>query len=227
MRPLPPARPFALAVVSALLVLTGAASAQTPQVLVGDVPCIPSEGHGLVQAIAGPVPAGGEVRVYFRRQGHGDFYWLPATMEGSTYWAVLPVPEPDNVLAEIYGAVYGAAGVPLAQSRIQTVPVTQDCRVDLDAEQSSSTTHMTVGETALGQKLRKLAWWRCEGIRERIDVMGEERVDEACLPLAWWERPGVIAGLALVPPGLTVVVQDPPGPAVDPRGNPPVSEAFP
>jgi hypothetical protein len=192
------------------------AAAQTPQVLVGDVACIPSDGHAVVKALAGPLAAGSEVRIYFRRQGHGDFYWLPARQDDSgTYWVVLPVPEPDNVVAEIYGAVYGPGNLPLAQSRIQTVEVRQDCQVELTTAQADETQHMTVGETALGQKLRKLAWWQCEGIRERIDVYGTHRLDEVCMPVVWWRRPeGAAAAFMLVPPGIVIVNEpDPVSPA--------------
>src|SRR5690606_30837718 len=146
----------------------GAAVAQTPRVLVGDVPCIPAGGNAVVSVAAAPVPSGGEVRVYFRRQGYGDFYWVPARPHDSgagAFWGVLPVPEPDNRQAEVYAAVYGADGLPLAQSRVRQVPVEGDCRAELSPAQQTEATHMTVGETALGQKLRKLAWWRCDGVR--------------------------------------------------------------
>jgi hypothetical protein len=208
------------ATLAGALALPALAAAQSPQVLVGDVPCIPRQGNELVQAIAGPLPAGAEVRIYFRRHEHGDFYWIPAEQASNgTWWAVLPVPEPDNAMAEVYGAVYGPGNVPLAQSRIQSVAVTEDCRVELDSRQAEATTSMTVGETALGQKMRKLAWWQCPGVRARIDVHGERRADEACLPIGlWWQRPEVLGGLVLVPPGISIVVNEP---------DPPVSPANP
>jgi hypothetical protein len=211
---------FASAALAGALSIPALAAAQTPQVLVGDVACIPRGGNGLVRAIAGPLSPGAEVRIYFRRHEHGDFYWLPARQASDgTFWAVLPVPEPDNVLAEVYGAVYGPGNMPLAQSRIQSVEVREDCPVDLDAQQAESATNMTVGETALGQKMRKLAWWQCPGVEERIDVHGERREDEACLPLAaWWQRPEVLGAFLLVPPGITIIVNEP---------EPPVSPANP
>jgi hypothetical protein len=202
---------LAAAALAGALTLPALAAAQTPQVLVGDVPCIPRQGNALVQAIAGPLSAGAEVRIYFRRQDHGDFYWVPAQQASNgTWWGVLPLPEPDNTVAEVYGAVYGPGNMPQAQSRIQAVEVREDCRVDLSSEQAEATTSMTVGETALGQKLRKIAWWQCPGVTERIDVNGERRSDEACLPLVWWQRPEVLGGLLLVPPGIIIVEPDPP-----------------
>ena len=210
-------KPAAALLASALLPTF--AAAQVPQVVVGDVPCIPRQAHGLVQSVAGPLPSGSEVRIYFRRQDHGDFYWLPARQSNDgTWWSVLPLPEPDNTVAEVYGAVYGAGNKPLAQSRIQSVEVREDCPVDLDAQQKEATTGMTVGETALGQQLRKIAWWQCPGVTERIDVNGERRADEACVPLVWWQRFESIGTLVLIPPGVRVVVFTP---------EPPVSPSVP
>lgn len=198
-----------------LLAAATAAAAQTPRVMVGDVPCIPRGGNTVVPAAAAPVPQGAEVRVYFRRQGYGDFYWVHARPDAAVdarhaFWAVLPIPEPDNDLAEVYAAIYGADGMPLAQSRVRQVPVREDCRVELDDQQRADATHMSIGETALGQMFRKVAWWRCEGVRERINVRGERRDDEVCAPVPlWWERaemlvPFVVAGAG----GITTVVID-------------------
>jgi hypothetical protein len=103
------------------------------------------------------------------------------------------------------------------------VPVQSNCRQQqLDNAQSADSMHLTVGETSLGQKNRKVAWWQCEGIRERVDVRGEHRDDDVCAPMAlWWERPAVLAPLAVVgAAGVTTVVIE---------GNPPqpVSPAHP
>ena len=200
------------------LTIAAAASAQTPRVLVGDVPCVPEGGNAVVPAAAAPVPDGAEVRVYFRRQGYGDFYWVPARPDDDqhgAYWAVLPVPEPDNRSAEIYAAVYGADGTPLAQSRVRQVPVQADCAVELDTAQQMDASHLSVGETALGQMFRKLAWWRCEGVRERVNVRGERRDDEVCAPLPlWWEQAEMLVPFVVVGAGgITTIVIDEEPPA--------------
>jgi hypothetical protein len=218
MRTIPkPARAAATAAAFALTLAAGAA-AQAPRVLVGDVPCVPSAGNTVVPAAAAPVPADAEVRVYFRREGYGDFYWVPARQDddsASAFWAVLPVPEPDNESAEIYAAVYGADGTPLAQSRVRRVPVTDDCSVELDTAQSSDAQHMTIGETALGQMFRKVAWWRCEGVRERVNVRGERRDDEVCAPAPlWYERAEMLVPFVVVGAGgvTTIVIDEEPPP---------------
>jgi hypothetical protein len=195
------------------LLFAGGLAAQVPRVLIGDIPCIPRNGHALAQAVAGPLDPNEDVRVYFRRQGYGDFYWVPArpTSDGR-FWGVLPVPEPDNHQAEVYAAVVAPNGVVRAQSRVVQVPVDGNCRVTLRNAQSTDAQHLTVGETSLGQKFRKVAWWQCEGIRERIDVRGEHRDDEACLPIAWWDRPETIAPLTLLSGGgIITVISEPPG----------------
>ena len=189
------------------LLLAGGAAAQVPRVLIADLPCIPRDGHALTQAVAGPLTSTDEVRIYFRRQGFGDFYWVPArpTSDGR-FWGVLPVPERDNKLAEVYAAVVASTGQPRAQSRIISVPVEPNCRVQLGNAQQADAGHLTVGETSLGQKFRKVAWWQCEGIRERVDVRGERRDDESCLPLAWWQRPELLAPLVVVGAGGGIIL---------------------
>lgn len=207
----------------ALLATAAAAQVPTspvPRILVGDLACIPRDGHALAQAVAGPLGPNEDVRFYFRREGYGDFYWVPArpTSDGRS-WGVLPLPEPDNQQAELYAAVVTPAGVPIAQSRVVHVSVEPNCRVLLRNDQSEDANHLIVGETSLGQKFRKVAWWQCEGIRERVDVRGERRDDDACLPIAWWERPELLAPL-MIAPGITVVVVPPEGPAELSEANP-------
>jgi hypothetical protein len=201
----------ALATVS----LAAAAAAQPARVLLADVDCVPRSGHTVVRAAAAPVPEGGEVRFYFRRLGHGDFYWVPGRLDDAGgFWGVLPIPEPDNDSAEIYAALTSAQGLPFAQSRVRTVPVREDCAVRLNEAQQQEVAFLTVGETTLGQKLRKLAWWRCDGVRVRIDVRGERRDDDTCLPVAWWQRPEALAPFVLMGGGgITTVVVDPEPPA--------------
>ncbi|HXT21164.1 MAG TPA: hypothetical protein VN923_10465 [Thermoanaerobaculia bacterium] len=206
------------ALVLALLLIAGAAAAAAqvsqgpvPRVLIGDVQCIPRGGHGVAQAVAGPLTSStDEVRVYFRRTGYGDFYWVPArpTSDGR-YWAVLPVPEPDNHQAELYAAVVGPNNTPRAQSRVITVPVEPNCHVQLGNAQEADSQHLTVGETSLGQKFRKVAWWQCDGIRERVDVHGDRRDDDSCVAIAWWERPELMAPLFLAGAGGITTIQRP------------------
>jgi len=206
-------KPFVASLV--LVLVTGPLVAQVPLMTVG-VECIPSGGNGVVDLGVAP-DVGGDVRVYFRRAGYGDYYYVPAEtgQPGSgVYWSVLPVPEPDNVLAEYYGAVVDPAGRFLGQTPVQTVPISDDCEVDLTEPQRSRSSDLTVGETSIGQKSMKVAWWQCEGVDQRIDLYGEERHDDSCIVVAilpvtsssawylsaqFWVPFGVLAGgIALV-----------------------------
>ena len=108
------------------------------------------------------------------------------------FWGVLPVPEPDNHQAEVYASVVAANGVPLAQSRVIQRAGARPTAACSSERAERRRQHLIVGETSLGQKFRKVAWWQCDGIRERVDVRGERRDDEACLPIAWWERPEML-----------------------------------
>lgn len=205
-----------------LLVLAAAAAAAAvtaqapPPVAMAAPACLPRDGHAVVAGEA-LVPPGAEARTYFRRAGFGDFYYLPMQRQeaaGGPLWAVLPMPEPENELAELWVAVVGADGTFLSRTASTTVPVTGDCVADLTAEQSSATDELVIGETARSQKHRKVAWWQCEGIVTRIDVAGERRDDDACAPLAWFERPELVAPFAVLGGGgiLTLIIEDePPG----------------
>jgi hypothetical protein len=213
-------RAASLAVLALLSLAASAAAQVVPRVMIGDMQCVPKRQHQVAFAVAGPLEPGDQVRIYFRRSGYGDFYWVPAhpTSEG-TYWGVLPVPEPDNQMAEIYAAVVKPPGAPRAQSRVIQVPVQDDCRVpQLHTAQQAEAGHLTVGETTLGQKGRKVAWWQCEGVRERVDVLGQQRADDMCLPLAWWQRPqSILPVMILSSVGIVTVVNETP-PTPNPNG---------
>jgi hypothetical protein len=175
------------------------AVAQGPTVVFRPVECIPAQGHTLVAVAVTPSVTAAEPRVYFRRQDHGDFYYVPLqrASEGA-FWGLLPIPEPENTVAELFAAVADAEGALVSRSAAQIVPVTSDCRVELEGEQRDLAGRLTVGETAVAQAGRELAWWRCEGVVGRIDLRGEERADEACAPVAlWWQRPEMLAPLVL------------------------------
>jgi hypothetical protein len=181
----------------AIASLTGSVAAQSPHVVLAPVACIPPDGNTPVVVAVHPEPAVGEARVFFRREGFGDFYYLPLdrAAEGA-YWSVLPIPEEGNHAGELFAAVVDAMGAVIAQSGLQVAPVRQDCVVELDAQQHARAQELTVGETVAPQKGQTVAWWRCEGIVQRVDHQGELRDDEVCAPAAlWWQRSGLMAPL--------------------------------
>lgn len=199
-----------------LSVLAIPALAQGPRTMVTPIPCLPAAGNGVATAVVQPDATGGEeVRLYFRREGYGDFYYV--VMEGDEpgrHWGVFPVPEEGNHVAEYYAAVVRPGGRVLAQSPVQTVGVSRECGAVLSAEQSRRAASLAIGETSLSQKHRKVAWWECVGVTERIDVLGEHREDASCERVAWWERPELLVPLGLAGAGITsvgIVDDQPPG----------------
>src|ERR1044072_340501 len=126
------------------------AAAQVPRALIGDLACIPKNGHPVAQAVAGPVTNTDEVRIYFRRHGYGAFYWVPARpTPAGRLWGALRAPDPDNKQAEVSAAVVAPTGQPRAQSRIISVPVEPNSRVQLGNAQQAAADHLIVGETSL------------------------------------------------------------------------------
>jgi hypothetical protein len=178
--------------------------------------CIPIDGNAAVPAEAPVVPEGAEVRTYFRRQDHGDYYYLPMRRDvgasAGPLWSVLPKPEAENEMAELWVAIVAADGTVLSRTTVVTAPVTGDCVAELTAEQLDASDELVIGETARSQEHRRVAWWQCEGIVTRIDVERERRDDDACAPIAWWQRPEMLAPFTLLGGGgiLTLLIDEEP-----------------
>ena len=190
------------------------AVAQVPSVVTAPLECLPANGNGASVVAIQPDVEGREIRLYFRRDGFGDFYYAVMEQEEpGIYSGVFPVPEESNVVAEFYVAVLEGGRV-VAQSPVRSVEVTMDCEADLTAEQRQRSTQLRIGETSLSQKHRKVAWWECIGVSERIDVFGEVREDTSCIPVGWWSRPEMMVPVSLAGAGVTSVVivdDEPPG----------------
>lgn len=183
-------------------------------------------------------------RVYFRRgsddaleslaqsrtprPGHGNFFYVPAypwedvfdpeiamPEAGSwSHWAVLPVPQEENLTVEHYVAVYDATGRLLFQSPVAWAPVTDDCEVELSDEQADFADSLLIGETVADQEGKRVIWWECEGLDTRINVDGELRDDRSCFVLIpWWGNPAVLIPAATGGGiGIIAIVEDDPGP---------------
>lgn len=188
----------------------GVAVAQPPTLILAPPECLPAEGQAAVAVAVTPEIEEREIRVYFRRQGHGDFYYLVAEAAGGGgYWAVLPIPEPDNDFAEVYAAAFDPDGNLVGRSEGATVPIYEDCDVDLTREQADYADSLSVGETSWAQKDRKVAWWQCEHVDERIDVAGDVRDEDACVPVAyWWRNPAILVPLGIGGVGGVLLIDD-------------------
>jgi hypothetical protein len=199
------ARHFSALVLTAVLCVPPVGAAIPPHLEMYPSPCIPEGGNEAFYA-TGPeaLPEGAELRLYFRREGHGDFYYVfmePAEGQSGLYWGVPPKPDPMNHGVELYAALMSQDGVLLSQSSHYIAPVSTDCPVELSQDQRDRSVSLDVGETAIGQKHEWIAWFLCDGISSRIDVHGEVREAPACVPVIVLLPPTHVA--PLVAAGLT------------------------
>jgi hypothetical protein len=155
--------------------------AQPVVVSLSDLPCFPERGNAPLYVATSPTSPDHVVRAFFRRQAHGDLYYMLMHPIGNgSYWAVLPKPEQQNEMVEYHIHVTGPDGQTLATSPIRLVAVTADCKAELTDEQEDESENLRVGETHSDQKGRPVAWFMCDGIVERIGVEGEIRPDDYC-----------------------------------------------
>src|SRR5436190_10547593 len=172
------------------------------------VPCLPRERNSVVYATVSPDLADYQVRLFFRRDGYGDAYFMQMVKadDKGHFYAVLPKPDRQNEEVEYHVHVRGAGKETLASSPILIAPVTGDCKVELTKEQQDMSNELVVGETRVDQKGHPVAWFLCDGIVSRIDVFDEQRPDLVCT----------------VPPGpVPIVAYGGPMPAVPNGGGPP------
>lgn len=197
----------------------------------------------------GLTPEAVDARVYFRRgadvvlqqanrsgllaQGHGNFYYVPmypwadefdpqiAMPEpGSwSHWGVLPRPENENRVVEYYVSIHDLDGQVLYQSPVQYAPITDDCEVELNADQSDFADNLVIGETVADQEGKRVIWWECEGLNVRIDVELDRRDDRSCfLLIPWWASSSVLVPAASIGGvGVVTIIDD----------SPPLPEASP
>lgn len=199
-----------------VLVATTAVPAvgQVPRVVTAPLECLPANGNAAGRVSVQPDLDRFDVRLYFRRDGFGDFYYVEMEREDQgVFTGVFPVPEESNERSEYYAAVLDGGRV-VSQSAVRQVDVTPDCDPHLTSEQRQRASQLRIGETSLSQKYRKVAWWECIGVSERIDVFGEVRDDTSCIPVAWFTRPEMLVPVSLAGVGVTSVViidEAPPG----------------
>lgn len=167
-------------VAAAALALGSAAQAQTPVLTPGIPGCVPQNGNSLVTLTVTPEVGWSSVRVYFRKSGSPDFYYLEMRSEGAgQYWAVLPRPESGTTLVDVQFAVRDIDGHE-TRSPLQQVNVTSNCTANLSPGQESFARNLVVGETAAPQAGEALLGWQCSGVVSRIGVGGQLRYDDLC-----------------------------------------------
>jgi hypothetical protein len=196
------------------LLLAGAAVANAQSVSVEKPSCLPMEENGVVRATASAA-TGQSLRLYFRWKEHEDFYWVVMEPEASgRFWAVPPKPEKRNEHVELYAALVDPAGKVAARSESQTVKVTSDCRVQLNAKERGVAENLTVGETSPKQQGKKVLGFLCDGVVTRVSSEGVRRADEVCRScvIAFWQRKAVVLPIAAGFVGI-VVTDDGPEPS--------------
>ncbi len=195
---------------AAALVLAASAQAQ-PTTNVDELRCVPVAGNAVVHGSASGEPAGSSIRLYFRWQGHDEFFWVEMEPEGAgRYWAIPPRPEQRNNQVEYYSTILDAAGKELARSAPRIAKVTGDCKIQLSPREQGVANNLTVGETAPHQQGKTVLGFLCEGIVTRINWQGIRRADEVCRAcvIAWWERKAVLIPATGVT-GILIVDPDP------------------
>lgn len=142
--------------------------------------CLPRSGNGVVSVTLKPETGWSSVRVYFRRVGSPDFYFLEMRSDGAgNYWAVLPRPESGTTVVDIQFAVTDIEGNQ-TRSPLQQVNVLADCTASLSPGQEQFARNLVVGETAVLQAGEPLLGWQCTGVVSRIGVSGQMRYDDTC-----------------------------------------------
>ncbi len=171
---------FGLALI--VLLAPTVATAAPAIIDVRGVPCVPRERNSVVYATVSPDLDQYQVRLFFRRDGYGDAYFMQMVKfdDKGHFYAVLPKPDRQNEEVEYHVQVRDAVKQTLASSPILIAPVTADCKVEMTKEQEDMSNELVVGETRVDQKGHPVAWFLCDGIVSRIDVFDDSRPDEFC-----------------------------------------------
>ncbi len=162
-----------------LLSVVGTAEA-APPLLTPSVPSCLSRGNTVVFLSLKPETGWSSVRVYFRRAGLPDFYYLELRSDGrGNYWATLPLPEDETRSAEVQFGVKDAEGVE-TRSALLKLHDEAGCSTQLSQEQQRFARNLVVGETVMGQTGQVLHGWKCPGVVSRINLDGQLRPDANC-----------------------------------------------
>ena len=167
-----------------LLLVAAAVDAAPPVMTPAAINCISRGGNTLVSLFLKPETGWSSVRVYFRRTGLPDFYYIELRSDGGgNYWGTLPRPENGTKSADIQFAVKDAEGVE-TRSNLEMVDVTASCSGTLSSEQERFAHNLVVGETVMAQTGQALDGWQCTGVVSRINTDGQLRPDATCRAVA-------------------------------------------
>lgn len=183
--------------------------AQGPvRVTAEEAPCVPNNDNGLIRATVQAPPGGTQTRLYFRWDGHGDFYYVVMeALPDGTWWATPPKPTDENKQIEYFVAVVAPDETVAGRSETILTPVTSDCPVVLDDLQRGYAENLIVGETTEDQMGDEVMGFLCDGIISRIGSNGVLRADSICRRciVAWWDKPeAIVPAAVLLGGGVTI-----------------------
>jgi hypothetical protein len=142
--------------------------------------CVASGANTVVVVEGMPETGWASVRVYFRRGGEHNFYYLEARLaESGRFWVTLPKPEPDTSSVECFAAGVDREGLATAAPLV-TVAVDSSCPTSLTGEEVSLAQNLVVGETSDDQRGLPVSGFLCDGIIARITVRRELQPSEDC-----------------------------------------------
>lgn len=142
--------------------------------------CVPDNENVVFSLKIEPASGWASVRIYFRKYGERDFYFLEARpAEPGRYWMVLPKPKDETKSVEYYFVARDADGKATSTAP-QILPVLSDCKVELTPEEEKYAENLVVGETIKDQHDKEVAGFQCEGVISRIDTVGALTPDNEC-----------------------------------------------
>jgi hypothetical protein len=142
--------------------------------------CLPAGRNGVVSATLAPETGWASVRLYFRKAGEADAYFLEMRSEGEgSYWAAVPQSAAGTSDVELRVVARSAEGAELAADPV-VVPVFGDCIANLTPAQADYAGNLVVGETAPAQASAAVIGFECDGIVSRLGADGSLRSDEFC-----------------------------------------------
>ncbi len=164
----------------AVVLAAGMAQAAPPVMTPGAITCVPKDKNTVVSLSLQPETGWSSVRVYFRKNGSPDFYYLELRSDGlGRFWGALPRPEDGTRMVDLQFAAKDGDGVE-TRSPLQMVNVTSTCPSTLSPEQERFAHNLVVGETVNTQSGAVLTGWQCNGVVSRINVNGQLRPDATC-----------------------------------------------
>jgi hypothetical protein len=176
---------------AALAVLSGLACLSVEAATT--IPCLVPGANSAVTVTA---PGATAARLYFRKSGTPNFYYLELRSAPTGFWGVLP--KPDQGTSVEYAAETTTAGGTPAREEAAVLAPAAGCGPVLDAEQSKLANNLVVGQTAPSDNVPP--GFECQGIVSVITPDNKLESNSCTNPLPYY----VVGGAALVAGGVII-----------------------